>query len=393
LIPTSRPGTFDWDESWRLAAESLLHFGNTATRLPNHVLIEPVKECPVMSNSILKHFAAAVFVLLATMVCRVEAAAASYAVTQTLKVGGPGSWDYVTVDSQNQRLYLTRTTHMLVLEAATGKVIADIPGLKRAHGVALVPQVGRGFISDGQDGSVVIFDLKTNAVLGKVAAANDADGIIYDQASDRVLVSCGDANALVAIKPDVDLKAGKADAPLDLGGKPEFLAADGKGNVFVNLVDKDVVAVVDTKAMKLLSRWPVAPGGQPTGLAIDSAKGRLFVGCRSGKLIVMSTAEGKVISNLPIGTVNDACAFDPGTGEAFASCGDGSVTIVMEKSPDTFEIVQKLETRKGAKTMGLDPVEHILYLPAVEYSDGNGGAGQRPVAKPNSFMVLVAKGK
>jgi hypothetical protein len=319
-------------------------------------------------------------------------ATAPYEVARTLKIGGPGSWDYVTIDASGERLYLTRTTHTMVLDASTGKLIADIPGMKRAHGVALVPKVGRGFITDGQDGSVFIFDLKSNQVLGKVAAANDADGIIYDSASGRLLVSCGDASVLVPIKPDVDPKSGKADEPIQLGGKPEFLASDEKGKAYVNLVDKDMVVVVDTKAMKVLSRWPVAPGGQPVGLAIDPAKGRLFVGCRSGKLVVMDASTGKAMSDLPIGAVNDACAFDPSSGEAFASCGDGSVTVVKEDSRGAFKVVQKLETRKGAKTMGLDARNHVLYLPAVEYVEGQQVVG-RPAAKPDSFMVVVVSGK
>jgi len=315
-----------------------------------------------------------------------------YSVTKTLKIGGPGSWDYVTVDSQSHRLYLTRTTHTIVLDAASGKVLADIPGQKRSHGVALVPKVGRGFISDGQDGSVTIFDLKTNEIIGKIAAADDADGIIYDPGSDRVLVSCGDASALVAIRPDVDPKSGKAEQ-VQLGGKPEFLAADGSGQVFVNLVDKAEVAVVDAKAMKVLARWPVAPAGQPVGLAIDPQKHQLFVGCRSRNLIVMSSSDGRVLANLPIGAVNDACAFDPATGDIFASCGDGTVTIARENSSGKFEIAQKLETRRGAKTMGLDPSTHAAYLPAVEYEEGAQGGGRRPTAKPDSFMVLVATPK
>jgi DNA-binding beta-propeller fold protein YncE len=313
-----------------------------------------------------------------------------YAVTQTFKVGGPGSWDYVTVDSKAQRLYLTRTTHTMVLDAASGKVLADIPGQKRAHGVALVPKVGRGFITDGQDASVTIFDLKSSEVLGKVAAADDADGIIYDPATDRVLVSCGDANVLVVIPPDIDLKSGKAEQ-VQLGGKPEFLAADGSGKVLINLVDKAQVAVVDVKAMKVLARWPVAPANNPVGLAIDPLKHHLFVGCRSQHLIVMSTEDGRILANLPIGAVNDACAFDPATGDIFASCGDGTLTIARETSPDKFEIVQKLETRRGAKTMGLDPSTHAAYLPAVEYEEPAAGANnRRPAAKPDSFMVLVA---
>ena len=277
----------------------------------------------------------------------------------------------------------------MLVEAATGKVLADIHGQKRAHGVALVPQAGRGFISDGQDGSVTIFDLKTNEVLGKVAAAEDADGIIYDPGSDRVLVSCGDAGVLVAIRPDVDPKSGKAEQ-VELGGKPEFLAADGSGKVFVNLVDKAQVAVVDAKAMRLLARWPAAAASQPVGLAVDPVKHHLFVGCRSRNLIVMNSSDGRVLANLPIGATNDACAFDPGTGDIFASCGDGTLAIARETSPDKFEIVQKVETRRGAKTMGLDPLTHAAYLPAVEYQEGAAGAGRRPAAKPDSFMVMVA---
>jgi DNA-binding beta-propeller fold protein YncE len=314
-----------------------------------------------------------------------------YALTNTLKIGGPGSWDYVTIDSQSHRLYLTRTTHTMVLDAASGKVIADIPGQKRAHGVALVPKASRGFITDGQDTSLTVFDLHSNQTLAKIPAANDADSIIYDPATDRVLVSCGDANALLSLAPDIDLKSAKPDQ-CDLGGKPEFLAADGSGKVFVNLVDKALVAVVDVKSMKVLARWPVAPAGQPVGLAIDPAKHHLFVGCRSQHLIVLSTDDGHILANLPIGAVNDACAFDPATGDIFASCGDGTLTIARETAPDKFEIVQKLETRRGAKTMGLDPATHAAYLPAVEYepAPAGGPANRRPTAKPDTFMVLVA---
>ncbi len=319
--------------------------------------------------------------------------AGDYSITNTLKIGGPGSWDYVTVDPQSHRLYMTRTTHTMVVDSANGKVLADIPGQKRSHGVALVPKLDRGFITDGQDGSVVIFDLKTNEILGKIAAADDADGIVYDEACDRVLVSCGDANELIAIRPDVDPKSGKAEPPVQLGGKPEFLAVDGTGKVFVNLVDKALVAVVDVNAMKVLARWPVAPAAQPVGMAIDPAKHHLFVGCRSGAMIVLDTSNGHVLANLPIGAVNDACAFDPATGDIFASCGDGTVTIVREASPEKFEIVQKLATKRGAKTMGFDPSTHTAYLPALEYEPGAQGAGRRPVAKPDSYMVLVATPK
>jgi DNA-binding beta-propeller fold protein YncE len=227
-------------------------------------------------------------------------AAGPYHVAEIFQIGGAGGWDYITVDPQHQHLYVPRTTHTMVLDAATGKTVADIPGQKGNHGVALVPSAGRGFITDGKDGSVIVFDLKTSKVLGKVKAYDDADGIIYDPASRKVLVSCGDAGVMVPIAPDVDLKAGQADAALRLGGKPEFLVADGQGKVFINLVDKDQVAVVDTKAMKVVDNWPTAPGGAPVGMSMDSERRRLFVGCRKPqKLIVMSAADGKVVIYTP----------------------------------------------------------------------------------------------
>jgi DNA-binding beta-propeller fold protein YncE len=191
-------------------------------------------------------------------------AAGPYQVAEIFRIGGAGGWDYVTVDPEHKHLYVPRTTHTMVLDAATGKRVDDIPGQKGNHGVALVPSAGRGFITDGKDGSVLVFDVKTFKVLGKVKAADDADGIIYDPASRKVLVSCGDAGVMVPIAPDLDLKTGHADAAVHLGGKPEFLVADGQGKVFINLVDRDRVAVVDTKAMKVIDKWPTgAPPGAP----------------------------------------------------------------------------------------------------------------------------------
>ena len=257
-----------------------------------------------------------------------SAAQGTWAVENTFHVGGDGGWDYVTVDATNNRLYIPRSTHTMVIDADSGKTLADIPGQKHNHGVAVVPSAGRGFITDGS-GAIVIFDLKTNAVLGTLAARPDSDGIIYDQATGLVLVSCGDDGTLVTIKPDVDPKTGSIDPPIDLGGKPEFLAADGAGKVYVNLEDKNQIAVVDLKARKVLAHWPVAPGGSPVGLSIDPAKKRLFIGCRNPqKLIVMSTDDGKVLADPPIGAGVDATKFDGH--RAFASCRDGKLEVAGE---------------------------------------------------------------
>src|SRR5579859_1435357 len=202
-------------------------------------------------------------------------------VKKTFGVGGKGGWDYLTVDPQTHRLYVPRSTHTMVIDSETGKTIADIPGQKIAHGVAVVPAAGRGFISDGGgDGAIVIFDLKTNAILGSLVAQPDADGIIFDRASGKVLVVSGDKGTLMSLQPDIDPKTGKIDPPLDLGGAPEFLAADGAGKVYINLMDKNEVAVVDLQARKVIARWPVAPGGAPVGMSIDRQKHRLFIGCR-----------------------------------------------------------------------------------------------------------------
>lgn len=313
-------------------------------------------------------------------------APAEWRVAKTLHVGGAGGWDYLTVNPQTHRLYVPRSTHTLVIDSESGKTIADIPGQKIAHGVALVPQAGRGFITDGGgDGAIVIFDLKTNAVLGKIAAQPDADGIIFDQASGRVVAVSGDKGVLMTFRPDIDPKSGKLDAPVELGGAPEFLASDGAGKIYVNLMDKNEVAVVDMKAREVVARWPVAPGGAPVGMAIDTARRRLVIGCRKPqKLIVMSTDNGKVLADLPIGASVDATLVE--AGQMFASCADGTLAVARETAPGKFEIVQTVKTPRGARTMGMDSATHRLYLPTAEYGPATGG---RPAAKPDTFMIVV----
>lgn len=314
-------------------------------------------------------------------------------VTKTLHIGGEGGWDYVTVDSKTHRLFVTRSSHTQVIDSDSGKVLGDIPGQKRSHGAAIVPAVGRGFITDGGgSGAIVVFDLNTYATLGTLAALPDADGIIYDKADNLVLAVSGDGNSLITVKPDVDPVHGKIDPPIALGGAPEFLAYDDAGKVYVNLEDKDAVAVVDLKTRKVTARWPVAPGGKPVGMAIDRKTHRLFIGCRNPqKLIVMSTEDGKVIADLPIGAGVDATKFH--AGHAFASAGDGTLTVASEKD-GKFAVEQVVKTPTGARTMGIDDATNTLYLPTAEMIPAApGAASKRPTPKPDSFMIVVVAPK
>jgi DNA-binding beta-propeller fold protein YncE len=313
----------------------------------------------------------------------------NWKVERTIHIGGTGGWDYLTVDPESHHLYVTRSTHTMIIDPDSGKVLADITGQKRSHGVALAPKQGRGFISDGGgDGAIVIFDLKTNEILGTAAAQPDADGIIFDPSSGLVLAVCGDSGTLLTLKADADPKTAKIDTPIDLGGKPEFLAADGKGKVYIDLVDKNEVVVVDLTARKVVSRWPSAPGGTPVGMAMDTKNRRLFVGCRKPqKLVVMSADDGKVVTDLPIGMGVDATKFDQG--QAFASTGDGALAVAAETSAGKFEIVETVQTPRGARTMGVDSSTHKIYLPTAEFEPQSPGETGRPKPKPDSFMIVV----
>ena len=324
----------------------------------------------------------ATLLILAAMPCLAQS---NWAVVQTFHIGGEGSWDYVTIDAPGHRLFVTRATHTQAIDTDSGKVLGDIPGQVRSHGVAIVPRLNRGFITDGGGpGAILVFDLKTYAVLGKLAAMPDADGIIYDAKLDRVLAVSGDGGTLMTFAPDIDPANGKVTS-IDLGGKPEFLASDGSGKVFVNLEDKDVVAVVDLKSRSVVSRWPVAPAGHPVGMATDPASHRLFIGCRKPqKLVVMNDEPGKIEASLPIGAGVDATAA--GAGLAFASAGDGTLTVAAEKA-GKFDVAQVVKTPTGAKTMGMNAETHRLFLPAAEMEPA--AAGARPRPKPDSFMIVV----
>lgn len=322
--------------------------------------------------------------LAAALVC-LPLHAQSWHVATAFHPGGEGGWDYVTVDAPSHRLFVTRATHTQAIDTGSGKLLADITGQVRSHGVALVPRANRGFITDGGgSGAILVFDLKTYEVLGRIVTMPDSDGIIYDPSTDLVLAVSGDGNALMTFHPNIDPNHGKV-TTIPLGGTPEFLAADGSGKAYVNLEDKDLVAVVDLHSNKVLNRWPVAPGGHPVGMAIDPASHRLFIGCRKPeKMVVMSTETGKVEAALPIGSGNDSARFDHGL--AFASCGDGSLAVIGEKDGH-FEVAQTVTTAPGARTMGIDPSTKQIFLPTAEMLPAE--PGHRPQPKPDSFEIVV----
>jgi outer membrane protein assembly factor BamB len=279
----------------------------------------------------------------------------------------------------------------MIVNLSSGKPVGDVTGFGKAHGVALVPQAGRGFISDGKDGSVTVFDLNTGAALGKVAAAPDADAIIYDPTSQRILVFCGDAHRMIAIAPNVDLKRGRATASIDLGGSPEYAVADGRGRVFVNIADQDEVAVIDSRLMKVIARWRVGPGKRPTGLSMDRATRRLFVGCRNRELVIIDADDGRVVADFPIGAGVDATAFNDGM--IFASCFDGTLTIIREVARGKFETAQTVATEPGARTMAVDGHNGTVYLPTADLSPvppvTASNPHPRPKPIPGTFRILV----
>jgi DNA-binding beta-propeller fold protein YncE len=305
----------------------------------------------------------------------------------------PGStgeyFDYVSVDPTARRVYLGRGTAVQIMNADSGELVGYVSGFKRQHGVALAPELNRGFISDGSLAQVTIFDLKTLKKVGTVKAEDDADAIVYDPSSQRVLTMNGDSKSSTVI----DAKNGQLIRTIELDGAPEFAVADGKGTIYANLADKDQIIAIDAATLEIKSRWDTAPAGEPTALAIDPEHHRLFsAGRKPQTLIVLDTDSGKVVQSFPISAGTDAAAFDSGTGDIFISTRDGKLHVFHEDSADKYSVVDTVDTQFGAKTMGLDSKTHQLFLDTADFgspAQGKGGkAGARaPVA--GTFRVLV----
>jgi hypothetical protein len=305
--------------------------------------------------------------------------------------GGTEYFDYINFDSGSRRVYLSHGTEFLVLDADKGTTLGTISGMKRDHGVALVPEVNRGFISDGGAAQIIMFDLKTLKTIGQIKGENDADWILYDPASKRVFVFNGDAKSSTVIDPE----KGTVIATLDLGGAPEQAVADGKGMIYDNLQSTNEVIAIDSRDLKIKSRWPVAPAGQPVSIAMDRVHRRLFIGGRNPKMLVVMDADtGKIIGEpFPIGGGVDTNVFDPGTGMIAAATRDGLLHIFHEDSPEKISVVEVVKTEFGAKTMGLDPKTHNLYLTTSDFGPAPPATESRPnpqpVATPGTFHLLI----
>ncbi len=320
----------------------------------------------------------------------VAALAQQYKITNRISFPGESGWDYLYADSASRQLYVTHGDRVEVIDLDSQKAITSITGLNRVHGVAIANDLNRGFISDGGANVVVIFDPKSHAELQRVRAGTNPDGIIYDAPSKRVFAFNGGSQDATVI----DAATGNIAGTIPVGGKPEFPVSDGKGNVFVNVEDKNEILKIDPKAMRVVQHWSVAPCDEPSGLAMDAGRKRLFSVCSNQKMVVVDADSGKVVATVPIGKGPDAVVFDAGKNLVFSSNGqDGTITVIKQESDDKYSVVATSATEKSARTLALDNKTHNLYLSAAQLGAAPAPTTDNPHPRPKivagSFNVLV----
>jgi YVTN family beta-propeller protein len=316
------------------------------------------------------------------------AAPANYALADKWSLPGEGGWDYLSVDPAAHLLYVSRATHVAVVDIASGKVVGDIPDTPGVHGIALAADLGRGYISAGITNRVKVFDLRTRALIDNIAVGTKPDAILYDSYSHKVMTfNGGSDNASV-----IDTASNTVTATIELGGGPEFARSDGAGHVYVNLEDKNQLALIDMATLKVTARWALPGCDSPTGLALDAAHHRSFSVCSNAVMAILDTQTGRSIATLPIGRGVDGAEFDAESQNVFSSNGEGTLTVVHESDPDHFTVIQTLATAKGARTLALDPGTHRLYLPTASFGPAPAaaqGTRPRPPILPGTFVVLV----
>jgi YVTN family beta-propeller protein len=321
---------------------------------------------------------------------KLYAADGPYHFLKEIPIAGNGGWDCLSADEAGRRLYVSHGTEVVVIDLDKDTVVGTITNTPGVHGLAVVPDLQRGFTSNGRENKTSMVDLKTLDTLLKVDTGQNPDAVLYDPGQKEVYIFNGHGQSATVIDP----KTGKVVATVELGGKPEFGAADPKaGRVYNNLEDKSQVVAIDTKTHQVVNTWPAAPGERPSGLAIDPVHHRLFLGCGNKLMVMMNSESGKVIASVPIGEGVDGAEFDPGTQYAFASCRDGTVTIAHEDTPDRLTVIQTLVTQRGSRTMTIDPTTHKIYLPAAKFEaptePAPAGRRSRPKMVPGTFKILI----
>ncbi len=308
-----------------------------------------------------------------------------YSIVRSIKLPGAGGWDYLTVDETNSRLFLSHGTVVNVVDLKTGQLAGTINETPGVHGIALAPEFNKAFISVGRNASVKVVDFKTLASLEDVpVTGKNPDAIMYDAFSKKVLTFNGStSNATV-----IDAATNKVVGTIQLEGKPEFPVSDGKGKIYVNIEDKSLISVIDINSMKVEKSWPIAPGEEPSGLALDNETHRLFSVCSNKLMVVVDANDGHIVTTLPIGNGCDGVKFDPLLKRAFSSNGEGTMTVVQEVNKDSFKVLENFKTMSGARTLAIDNTTHHIYMPAAEYEATPATAGQRRAMKPDSFQVM-----
>jgi DNA-binding beta-propeller fold protein YncE len=314
-----------------------------------------------------------------------SARAAEYKIVARAALGGAGRWDLLAVDEAARRLYISRSTRVMVVDADTLKRVGEVPDTSGVHGIAIAHDLGRGFTSDGRTATSTIFDLKTLRRIGEVKTGQNPDMILYDPATRRVFVF----NARSASATVFDAGSGKVEATIALGGQPELAVSDGKGLVFVNLEDTSEVVALDARRLAVKARWPLAPCQEPTGLALDDEHRRLLAACGNGLMVAADADTGRVVATAPIGKGPDGAVFDAERQLAFISNSDGTVTIIREVTPEEFKVVQTVKTASGAKTIALDPLKHRVYVVAAEFAPLPAAAAEAPAPRPQPLPDTV----
>jgi len=312
------------------------------------------------------------------------AAPTGWKIIKEVKIGGEGGWDYATMDSAARRLYVSHNTHVVVVDPDAGKVVGDIPDTPGVHGIALAPELNRGFVSNGRGNNVTIFDMKTLKMISQAATGMNPDGIRYEPKSGRVFTFNGRSNDATAI----DAKTGMVVGTIPLGGKPEFPVADDKGHVYANIEDKSEIVEIDAAKATVTKHYPLAPCMEPSGLAMDVKKRRLFSVCSNRVMAISDPDAGKVLGSVPIGAASDGVAFDASTGYAVSSNGDGTLTVVEEKG-GKWDVVENVATQRGARTITVDEKTHNFYLPLADPAPAPPGGGRGRGFVADSFRVLV----